>query len=233
MGDQKAQEAVSDDYSLVKVPREKRTMGWLSITNITFGIATAIFYFQMGSVMALKFGAINAIISSIYAIIVAGILGTFIAYLSAKSGMNVNLLSRGGGFGYIGASLTSFIYATNFIMYCAFEGLILVSAVHTFFPAIPAMGTILFFGTIVIPLNWFGIKQLDKLQKWSLPIFYSFSNHCHYCGLLHTFTIRRAFLDLYARRRSSRRKSFTALYRNAPWNYGSDSTSCFGLCPLP
>lgn len=77
-------------------------MGWLSITNITFGIATAIFYFQLGSVMALQFGAINAIISSVYAIIVAGILSTYISYLSAKSGLNVNLMSRGGGFGYIG-----------------------------------------------------------------------------------------------------------------------------------
>ncbi|WP_174616073.1 purine-cytosine permease family protein [Virgibacillus ihumii] len=165
------EEATSDDYSLGRVPRDKRNMGWLSITNITFGIATAIFYFQMGSVMALQFGAINAIISAIYAIIVAGILGTFIAYLSAKSGMNVNLLSRGGGFGYIGASLTSLIYATNFIMYCALEGLILVSAVHKFFPVIPEWALIIFFGSIVIPLNWFGIKQLDKLQKWSLPLF--------------------------------------------------------------
>ena len=124
--------------------------------------------------MALQFGAINAIISAVYAIIVAGILGTFIAYLSAKSGMNVNLLSRGGGFGYIGASLTSIIYATNFIMYCALEGLILVAAVHEFFPVIPEWILILFFGTIVIPLNWFGIKQLDKLQKWSLPLFFIF-----------------------------------------------------------
>jgi purine-cytosine permease-like protein len=164
----------SDDYSLDRVPRSKRNMGWLSITNITFGIATAIFYFQMGSVMALQFGAINAIISAVYAIIVAGILGTFIAYLSAKSGMNVNLLSRGGGFGYIGASLTSFIYATNFIMYCALEGMILVAAVHAFIPAIPMWVLILVFGTLVIPLNWFGIKQLDKLQKWSLPLFFIF-----------------------------------------------------------
>ncbi|MFC3039794.1 purine-cytosine permease family protein [Virgibacillus xinjiangensis] len=163
-----------DDYSLDRVPRDKRNMGWLSITNITFGIATAIFYFQMGSVMALQFGAVNAIISAIYAIIVAGILGTFIAYLSAKSGMNVNLLSRGGGFGYIGASLTSFIYATNFIMYCALEGMILVAAVHEFFPAIPEWVLIIIFGTAVIPLNWFGIKQLDKLQKWSLPLFFVF-----------------------------------------------------------
>src|SRR5699024_8173247 len=71
----------SDDYSLESVPRNKRNMGWISITNITFGIATAIFYFQLGSVMALQFGAINALISAGYAIVVAGILGTFIAYL--------------------------------------------------------------------------------------------------------------------------------------------------------
>jgi purine-cytosine permease-like protein len=163
----------SGDYSFERVPREERKMGWLSITNITFGIATAIFYFQMGSVMALQFGAANAIISAIYAIIVAGILGSFIVYLSAKSGMNVNLLSR-GGFGYIGASLTSLIYASNFIMYCAFEGMILVAAVHAYFPAIPMWVLIVVFGSLVIPLNWFGIKQLDKLQKWSLPLFFIF-----------------------------------------------------------
>ncbi|MTD31917.1 hypothetical protein GIW82_12855 [Planomicrobium sp. YIM 101495] len=33
---------VKKDYSLDKVPREDRQMSWLSITNITFGIATAI-----------------------------------------------------------------------------------------------------------------------------------------------------------------------------------------------
>lgn len=104
-------EELEDDYSLDKVPRNERNMGWLSITNITFGIATAIFYFQLGSVMALQFGAINALLSAAYAILVAGIMGTVIAYLSAKSGMNVNLMSRGGGFGYLGASLTSLIYA--------------------------------------------------------------------------------------------------------------------------
>src|SRR5699024_12147367 len=95
----------TNEISLEDFPINKRNMCLISITNITFGIATAIFYFQLGSVMALQFGAINALISAGYAIVVAGILGTFIAYLSAKTGMNVNLLSRGGGFGYIGASL--------------------------------------------------------------------------------------------------------------------------------
>src|SRR5690625_4875578 len=184
----------SDDYSLERVPRDKRNMGWLSITNITFGIATAIFYFQLGSVMALQFGAINAMLSALYAIVVAGILSTFISYLSAKSGLNVNLLSRGGGFGYIGASLTSLIYASNFIMYCAFEGMILVYAVHEFFPSIPIWVYIVIFGTIVIPLNWFGIKQLDKLQKWSLPIFFVFLGAAIIVSLFMTPTYEGNFL---------------------------------------
>src|SRR5699024_10412903 len=144
--DHKVKEDASDDYSLDRVPRKHRTMGWLSITNITFGIATAIFYFQLGSVMALQFGAVNEIIS-------AGYMCKIIYYLSAKAGMNVNLLSRGGGFGYIWASLTSLIYASNFIMYCAFEGMILVLAVHEFFPSIPIWSLIVVFGTMVIPLN--------------------------------------------------------------------------------
>ena len=57
-------EETTGDFTFDRVPREERKMGWVSITNITFGIATAIFYFQMGSVMALQFGAANAIISA-------------------------------------------------------------------------------------------------------------------------------------------------------------------------
>src|SRR5699024_6948092 len=125
-------ETTEGDHSLSKVPYNERDMRWLSITNIAFGIARAIFYFHIGRAMALQFGAINALISAAYASIVAGVMGTVIVYLSARSGMNVNLMSRGGGFGYIGASLTSLIYASNFIMYCALEGMILVFAVHEF-----------------------------------------------------------------------------------------------------
>src|SRR5699024_1734362 len=143
------------DHSLSKVPYDERKMGWLSITNITFDIATAIFNFQIGVLMELQFDAINVLLPAVFAFMVVGIMGTVIVYLSARSGMNVNLMSRGGGFGYIGASLTSLIYASNFIMYCALEGMILVYAVHEFFPVIPIWLLIVVFGTLVIPLNWF------------------------------------------------------------------------------
>jgi purine-cytosine permease-like protein len=121
--------------------------------------------------MAVSYGAVNALIAEVYATLIAGILGIGIAYLSAKNGMNVNLLARGGGFGYIGASITSFIYALNFIMYCAIEGSIMAYAVQEYIKVIPLWVLMIFFGLVVIPFNWFGMKQLDKLQKWSLPIF--------------------------------------------------------------
>lgn len=160
-----------DDFALEKVPLDGRTMGWSSITNVTLGVATAMLFMQMGSLMAVNFGSINALLAEIYATVVAGALGIGICYFAAKSGLNVNLLARGGGFGYIGASITSLIYALNFIMYCAIEGAIMAFAVHEYLPFIPVWSLMVVFGLIVIPLNWFGIKQLDKLQKWSLPIF--------------------------------------------------------------
>ncbi|MGG1658232.1 purine-cytosine permease family protein [Brevibacillus sp. NRS-1366] len=159
-----------EDYALEKVPANYR-LKWWSITNVTLGVATAMVFMQMGSMMALSFGSVNALLAEVYATVVAGVLGIIIAYYSAKSGLNTNLLARGGGFGYIGASLTSFIYAINFIMYCAIEGAIMASAVHEYLQVVPLWLLMVFFGLAVIPFNWFGIKQLEKLQKWSLPIF--------------------------------------------------------------
>ncbi|WP_077247293.1 purine-cytosine permease family protein [Pseudobacillus wudalianchiensis] len=166
-----SQEEKKDDFSLEKVPVEGRTMGWMSITNVTLGVATAMLFIQMGSLMAISFGAVNALLAEIYATVVAGVVGIGICYYAAKSGLNVNLMARGGGFGYFGASITSLIYALNFIMYCAIEGSIMAAAVHEYISFVPIWGLMVFFGLIVIPLNWFGIKQLDKLQKWTLPLF--------------------------------------------------------------
>lgn len=159
-----------EDYALEKVPTHHR-MKWWSITNVTLGVATAMVFMQMGSLMATAYGSMNALIAEIYATAVGGALGIAIAYYAAKSGLNTNLMARGGGFGYVGASITSFIYAMNFIMYSAIEGSIMASAVYEYVQVVPVWALMIFFGLIVIPFNWFGMKQLEKLQKWTLPVF--------------------------------------------------------------
>lgn len=159
-----------EDFALEKVPHEYRR-NWLGTMNITVGVATALIFMQTGSLMAITYGSMNALIAIIYATVVSGALGIGIAYQAAKTGLNVNLMARGGGYGYIGASITSLIYALNFIMYYAIEGAIMAAGVHAYIPQIPLWFYMIFFGLILIPFNWFGIKQLDTFQKVSLPVF--------------------------------------------------------------
>ena len=159
-----------EDFALEKVPHKHRR-NWFGTMNVAVGVATALLFMQTGSLMAITYGSMNAFIAIIYATIVSGALGIGIAYQSAKSGLNVNLMARGGGYGYIGASITSFIYAINFIMYYAIEGSIMSGGVHAYIPQIPLWGYMVFFGLILIPFNWFGVKSLDRFQKISLPIF--------------------------------------------------------------
>lgn len=166
--DQKSEQ--KEDYALQRVPKHWR-MSWPSVTNVAIGVATAMVFMQMGSLMAIQFGSLNALIAEIYATVVAGFLGITIAYFAAKNGLNVNLMSRGAGFGFIGASITSFIYAINFIMYSAIEGSIMALAVYEYVKVVPLWTLMVFFGLAVVPLNWYGVKQLDTFQKYSLPVY--------------------------------------------------------------
>lgn len=94
-------------------------------------------FMQLGSIMAISFVSVNAIIALVYATVASSLLSVGTYHLAGRSGMNVNLMARGGGFGYIGASLTSIIYAQNFIMYCAIEGAIMAAAVYEYLPIVP------------------------------------------------------------------------------------------------
>lgn len=108
-------------------------------------------------------------------------------------------------------------------MYCALEGMILVASVHHFLPSIPQWVLIVFFGLIVIPLNRFGIKQLDKLQKWSLPIFFLFL----IAAIIMNFTTTSVYEDNFwtYMPESGGWNNITILYWNTAWYYGTNSTS--------
>jgi purine-cytosine permease-like protein len=161
---------VKEDYALERVPEGARRH-WPGIFNITVGVSTAMVFMNYGALMAIQHGTVNAIIAEIYATIVAGGLGMLVAYYAAKNGFNVNIMARGAGYGYVGASLTSLIYATNFIMYFGLEGSIMAAAIHAYFQVIPLWLIMIVVGIGIIPLNWYGIRQLDAFQKWSIPIY--------------------------------------------------------------
>lgn len=163
-------EEMKDDYALRVTPQNWR-WSWFSVMNVALGIATAMVFMQMGSIMAIQFGSVNAILAEVYATVVAGIFGMVIANNSAKSGLNTNLMARGTGLGFTGSAVTSLIYAINFIMYAAIEGSIMAYAINSYIPSLPVWALMVAVGIGVVPLNWYGLTQLEKLQKYSIPIY--------------------------------------------------------------
>ena len=160
----------NDDYSLEAVPEDKR-MPWKSILNVTLGITGAMIFMQVAGEMAIAYGSKTAITAMVYATILNGILATIFAFFSAKTGLNSNLIARGAGYGFVGAAITSLIYASNFIVLAAIEGSIMSHAIHAYIPSIPVWVIMIILGIGIIPLNWYGMRQLNKFQKYSLPVY--------------------------------------------------------------
>lgn len=44
-------------------------------------------------------------------------------------------------------------------------------AVHEYIKFVPTWVLMIILGLAVVPLNWYGVKQLDKFQKYSLPVY--------------------------------------------------------------
>ena len=68
------------------------------------------------------------------AILLVGLLifaaGVPISYYAARDGVDIDLLTRGAGFGYIGSTITSLIYATFTFIFFAVEAAILASVLQ-------------------------------------------------------------------------------------------------------
>jgi purine-cytosine permease-like protein len=160
----------ANDAALSPVAPADR-MSSLRILNVTIGIAGAMIFMQVSGQMALQFGTVNAILANAYATIATGILATIFASAAATTGLNSNLLARACGYGYIGSALTSLIYASQFIVLAAIEGSIIAQAINAYVPSLslPLLMVAITAGNIA--LNWYGMKQLDKFQQYSLPVY--------------------------------------------------------------
>jgi purine-cytosine permease-like protein len=81
----------------------------------------------------------------------------------------MDLLTRGAGFGYLGSTFTSVIYASFTFIFFALEGSIMAQAFQLGLH-IPLAISYLIASLLVIPLVIFGMTALSKLQVWTQPI---------------------------------------------------------------
>ncbi|WP_299595181.1 ATP-binding protein [uncultured Microbulbifer sp.] len=123
----------------------------------------------IAAAVTLNYGFINTVTAMLAVAAVIFITGFPITYYAAKHGLDIDLLTRGAGFGYLGSTITSLIYASFTFIFFAIEAAILTSALHALLGIPPAIGYILC-AVAVIPIVTHGIRAVSKFQIGTQPL---------------------------------------------------------------
>src|SRR5881394_426091 len=115
-------------------------------------------------------GAISFLAAAIMAVgVLSFLLGLPIAFHAARAGVDVDLLTRGAGFGYLGSTITSLIYASFTFVLFAIEASIMSIALQMVF-GLPLAIAHIFSSMVVIPIAAYGIRYISRMQLATQPI---------------------------------------------------------------
>lgn len=164
----------------------KRARKWSSnrIAITALGFISFLVLEAIGGAITLNFGFINAAWAILAVSIVIFFTGLPISYYAAKYGVDIDLLSRGAGFGYIGSTIASLVYASFTFIFFALEAAIMSMALQMLL-GIPLPVAYVISALVVLPLVTHGISYISRFQVWTqpfwlvlqlLPLFYVF-NH--------------------------------------------------------
>ena len=158
-----------EDYTLRYAPHSFRRWSPKVVAITALGGIAYLADFSIGASIGMTYGTTNAIFAILLAAIIIFLTGIPLAYYAARYNIDLDLITRGAGFGYFGSVLTSIIFASFTFIFFALEGSImaqgLLLGLH-----IPLWAGYLISTIMVIPLVIYGMKALSKLQVWTTPI---------------------------------------------------------------
>lgn len=158
-----------EDYALRYTPRGFRKWSEWRVGNTAFGAVSFLALEAIGGAIGLNYGFSNAL----WAILAVGFI-TFctalpISYYAARYGLDMDLLTRGAGFGYLGSTITSLIYASFTFIFFALEAAIMALALQMYL-GWPIVWCYVISAVLVVPLAVHGITLISKLQIWTQPL---------------------------------------------------------------
>ncbi|MTV14709.1 MULTISPECIES: hybrid sensor histidine kinase/response regulator [Bradyrhizobium] len=158
-----------EDYALRFTAKSARRWSAARVANTALGAISFLALEAIGGTITLNYGAMNASAAILVVSVIIFLCGLPIAYHAAKSGIDIDLLTRGAGFGYIGSTITSLIYASFTFIFFAIEAVILASALDMCF-GIPRPVGYLISAVVIIPLVIYGITLISRFQLWTQPL---------------------------------------------------------------
>lgn len=188
-----------EDFALRFTAHSARRWSVSRISNTAIGAVSFLALEAIGGSLMLNYGFSTTLTAVLTTSLIIFLLGIPICYNCAKYGVDIDLLTRGSGFGYLGSTITSLIYASFTFIFFAIEAAIMAKALELCF-SIPMPIGYLISTLIFIPLVTHGITLINKLQAWTQPVWiilqlapfffliahgtYATSNWTEYTGLL-------------------------------------------------
>ena len=155
-----------EDYALRYTPKSFRKWSEWRVANTALGGVSFLALEAIGAVMVLNYGFSNTLWAVLAVALVVFLTGLPICYYAARYGVDIDLLTRGAGFGYVGSTITSLIYAAFTFIFFALEAAIMALALQLYFDW-PIVWCYIVSALVVIPLVVRGITLISKLQIWT------------------------------------------------------------------
>jgi Signal transduction histidine kinase len=158
-----------EDYALRFTAKSARRFSNDRISQTAIGAISFLALEAIGGAITLSYGTSNALLAILVASIAILLVGVPISRYATRHGVDVDLLTRGASFGYIGSTITSLIYASFTFILFAIEASIMSSALELAF-GIPLWIGHIISALVVIPLVTHGIRMISSFQMLTQPI---------------------------------------------------------------
>ncbi|WP_439629190.1 hybrid sensor histidine kinase/response regulator [Shinella sp.] len=157
-----------EDYALRFTAKSARRFSSDRISQTAIGAISFLALEAIGGAITMSYGTTNAIVAIVVASLMILLVGLPISRYAIRHGVDIDLLTRGASFGYIGSTLTSLIYASFTFILFAIEASIMSGALEL------ALGIPLWIGYIissvmVIPLVTHGVQLISRFQLVTQP----------------------------------------------------------------
>jgi signal transduction histidine kinase/FixJ family two-component response regulator/purine-cytosine permease-like protein len=160
-----------EDYALRFTAKSARKWSALRVANTALGAVSFLALEAIGGTITLAYGFQNSILAIAFVSVMIFLISIPICAHAARAGVDVDLLTRGAGFGYIGSTITSLIYASFTFIFFGIEAVILASMLQSFFGVPEWLGYILC-AIGILPLVTHGITFISRFQLWTQPIWF-------------------------------------------------------------
>jgi len=158
-----------EDYALRFTAKRARIWSPAWVANTALGSIAFLACEAIGATVTLAYGFDSMALALAAAAAIFLISGIPICYYGARYGVDMDLLTRGAGFGYLGSTITSAVYAGFTFILFAIEAVILSAALYLCFGIPLPIGHILS-ALVVIPIAAYGFRRISRWQNWTQPI---------------------------------------------------------------